>query len=216
MPSAPGRAGQGGQARARRHRRDAISDALYTAGMPDPDLLIRTAGEMRVSNFLLWQISYAELWVTDEVLAGLRRGYAAPGAARFRRARTPLRRAEGLIDMLTNAAVDGRAADRPGGRRAGRRSAVRAVVSVPVRLRARPGPGRVPASVCCCSARPRPAVLACVTSAWLGLGACQLAAYICPASRPRAVAVAAGYPDCDWCWPRSCGDGHVPASRASR
>jgi undecaprenyl diphosphate synthase len=38
---------------------------LDTAGMPDPDLLIRTAGEMRVSNFLLWQISYAELWVTD-------------------------------------------------------------------------------------------------------------------------------------------------------
>jgi undecaprenyl diphosphate synthase len=43
----------------------AINDALYTAGLPDPDLLIRTAGEMRVSNFLLWQISYAELWVTD-------------------------------------------------------------------------------------------------------------------------------------------------------
>jgi undecaprenyl diphosphate synthase len=43
----------------------AISSALYTAGMPDPDLLIRTAGEMRVSNFLLWQISYAELWVTE-------------------------------------------------------------------------------------------------------------------------------------------------------
>ncbi len=42
-----------------------ISNALYTAGMPDPDLLIRTAGEMRISNFLLWQISYAELWVTD-------------------------------------------------------------------------------------------------------------------------------------------------------
>ncbi len=43
----------------------AISDALYTRGLPDPDLLIRTAGEMRVSNFLLWQISYAELYVTD-------------------------------------------------------------------------------------------------------------------------------------------------------
>ncbi len=43
-----------------------ISDALYTAGMPEPDLLIRTAGEMRVSNFLLWQISYAELWVTEK------------------------------------------------------------------------------------------------------------------------------------------------------
>lgn len=43
-----------------------LSDALYTGRMPDPDLLIRTAGEMRVSNFLLWQISYAELWVTDK------------------------------------------------------------------------------------------------------------------------------------------------------
>jgi undecaprenyl diphosphate synthase len=42
-----------------------VSDSLYTAGMHDPDLLIRTAGEMRISNFLLWQISYAELWVTD-------------------------------------------------------------------------------------------------------------------------------------------------------
>ncbi|HQU45804.1 MAG TPA: isoprenyl transferase [Pirellulales bacterium] len=42
-----------------------IADHLYTAGMSDPDLLIRTAGEMRISNFLLWQISYAELWVTE-------------------------------------------------------------------------------------------------------------------------------------------------------
>ena len=42
-----------------------ISDHLYTAGMPDPDLLIRTAGEMRVSNYLLWQISYAELVVSE-------------------------------------------------------------------------------------------------------------------------------------------------------
>jgi undecaprenyl diphosphate synthase len=43
-----------------------VSHHLYTAGMPDPDLLIRTAGEMRVSNYLLWQISYAELWVTPK------------------------------------------------------------------------------------------------------------------------------------------------------
>lgn len=42
-----------------------ISKHLYTAGMPDPDLLIRTAGEMRVSNFMLWQIAYTELWVTE-------------------------------------------------------------------------------------------------------------------------------------------------------
>ncbi|MEX2172789.1 MAG: polyprenyl diphosphate synthase [Pirellulaceae bacterium] len=44
---------------------EVISSRLYTAGMADPDLLIRTAGEMRISNFLLWQISYAELWVTE-------------------------------------------------------------------------------------------------------------------------------------------------------
>src|SRR5262245_15808067 len=43
-----------------------IADYLSTAGMPEPDLLIRTAGEMRVSNFLLWEISYAELWVTPK------------------------------------------------------------------------------------------------------------------------------------------------------
>jgi undecaprenyl diphosphate synthase len=43
-----------------------ISGSLYTAGMRDPDLLLRTAGEMRISNYLLWQISYAELWVTPK------------------------------------------------------------------------------------------------------------------------------------------------------
>ena len=42
-----------------------ISDHLYTAGIPDPDLVIRTAGELRLSNFLLWQSSYAEIYVTD-------------------------------------------------------------------------------------------------------------------------------------------------------
>jgi undecaprenyl diphosphate synthase len=42
-----------------------IADHLYTAGLDDPDLLVRTAGELRISNFLLWQISYAEIWVTD-------------------------------------------------------------------------------------------------------------------------------------------------------
>ena len=42
-----------------------FASLLYTAGQPDPDLLIRTSGEMRISNFLLWQIAYAEIWVTD-------------------------------------------------------------------------------------------------------------------------------------------------------
>jgi undecaprenyl diphosphate synthase len=44
-----------------------ISNALYTAGMPDPDLLIRTSGEQRISNFLLWQIAYAEIFITDRL-----------------------------------------------------------------------------------------------------------------------------------------------------
>jgi undecaprenyl diphosphate synthase len=43
-----------------------IASHLYTGSAPDPDLLIRTAGEMRISNFLLWQISYAEIWVTKK------------------------------------------------------------------------------------------------------------------------------------------------------
>ncbi|MDQ3168525.1 MAG: isoprenyl transferase [Acidobacteriota bacterium] len=57
---------------------DALDEAqfgnlLYTAGQPDPDLLIRTSGEMRVSNFLLWQIAYAEIWVTDTFWPDFRR-----------------------------------------------------------------------------------------------------------------------------------------------
>ncbi len=44
---------------------ETITQNLYTAGLPDPDLLIRTSGEMRVSNFLLWQIAYAEIYVTE-------------------------------------------------------------------------------------------------------------------------------------------------------
>ena len=51
----------------------AIASRLYTAGLPDPDLLIRTSGEMRVSNFLLWQIAYAELYVTDTLWPDWRR-----------------------------------------------------------------------------------------------------------------------------------------------
>lgn len=50
-----------------------VSRHLYTAGMEDPDLLIRTAGEMRISNYLLWQISYAEIWVTEKCWPEFRR-----------------------------------------------------------------------------------------------------------------------------------------------
>jgi undecaprenyl diphosphate synthase len=50
-----------------------LSSYLYTAGQPDPDLLIRTSGELRVSNFLLWQIAYSEIWVTDVLWPDFRR-----------------------------------------------------------------------------------------------------------------------------------------------
>jgi undecaprenyl diphosphate synthase len=45
---------------------ETFASRLYTDGLPEIDLLIRTGGDMRVSNFLLWQISYAELWVTEK------------------------------------------------------------------------------------------------------------------------------------------------------
>lgn len=50
-----------------------ISRCLYTSGLPDPDLLIRTSGEMRLSNFLLWQMAYTEIWVTDVLWPDFRR-----------------------------------------------------------------------------------------------------------------------------------------------
>ena len=56
---------EAGRLRADQVSESTIAEHLYTAGTLDPDLLIRTAGEMRLSNFLLWQISYAEVWVTS-------------------------------------------------------------------------------------------------------------------------------------------------------
>jgi undecaprenyl diphosphate synthase len=50
-----------------------FGEFLYTANQPDPDLLIRTSGEMRVSNFLLWQIAYSEIWVTETLWPDFRR-----------------------------------------------------------------------------------------------------------------------------------------------
>jgi undecaprenyl diphosphate synthase len=61
-----GREVQAGKLRPEEIDEQVIESRLYTAAMPDPDLLIRTAGEQRISNFLLWQISYAEIWFTDK------------------------------------------------------------------------------------------------------------------------------------------------------
>lgn len=62
-----------GRLRELRIDEQAIAARLYTAGLPDPDLLIRTSGEMRISNFLLWQIAYAELYVTETLWPDFRR-----------------------------------------------------------------------------------------------------------------------------------------------
>lgn len=53
---------------------DAVSNRLYTAGIPDPDLIVRTSGELRVSNFLLWQLAYAELYATGVLWPDFKRG----------------------------------------------------------------------------------------------------------------------------------------------
>jgi len=62
-----------------------LSSYLYTAGLPDPDLLIRTSGELRVSNFLLWQIAYAEIWVTDVLWPDFRRRHLFQAIADFQK-----------------------------------------------------------------------------------------------------------------------------------
>jgi undecaprenyl diphosphate synthase len=62
-----------------------LASHLYTAGQPDPDLLIRTSGEMRISNFLLWQIAYAEIWVTDVLWPDFRRKHLLQAVAAFQK-----------------------------------------------------------------------------------------------------------------------------------
>lgn len=64
---------QAGELKADAITEETISEHLYTSGMVDPDLVIRTANEMRISNFLLWQISYAELWVTGTLWPDFRK-----------------------------------------------------------------------------------------------------------------------------------------------
>ena len=64
---------------------DTFASLLYTAGQPDPDLLIRTSGEMRVSNFLLWQIAYAEIWVTDTFWPDFRARHLLEAVADYQR-----------------------------------------------------------------------------------------------------------------------------------
>jgi len=68
---------QVGEAQIERH--------LYTANLPDPDLLIRTSGEMRISNFLLWQMAYTEMWITDTLWPDFRRRHLYQAVADFQK-----------------------------------------------------------------------------------------------------------------------------------
>ena len=74
-----------------------ISRHLYTAHMPDPDLLIRTSGEMRISNYLLWQIAYAEIYVTERLWPDFRGIHLLEAIADFQRRE---RRFGGLSDSV--------------------------------------------------------------------------------------------------------------------
>jgi undecaprenyl diphosphate synthase len=72
----------------RRLRPEAIDEELlgsylYTVGLPEPDLLIRTSGEMRLSNFLLWQLAYTELWITETLWPDFRRRHLFQAIADF-------------------------------------------------------------------------------------------------------------------------------------
>jgi undecaprenyl diphosphate synthase len=62
---------------------EAFARRLYTASIPDPDLLIRTSGEMRLSNFLLWQIAYAEIWITPVFWPDFRKKHLLQGLLEY-------------------------------------------------------------------------------------------------------------------------------------
>ncbi len=76
-----------------------VSRRLYTANMPDPDLVVRTSGEQRISNFLLWQIAYAEIFVTDRLWPDFRGIHLLEAIADFQRRE---RRYGGLGDSFTD------------------------------------------------------------------------------------------------------------------
>jgi len=74
---------------------DLIDKHLYTKHLPDPDLVIRTSGEMRLSNFLLWQVAYAEIYVTEQLWPEFRGRHLLEAIASYQKRE---RRYGGLID----------------------------------------------------------------------------------------------------------------------
>ena len=80
-----------------------ITDALYTRGMPDPDLVIRTSGEQRISNFLLWQIAYSEIFITDRLWPDFRGIHLLEAIHNYQRRE---RRFGGLGESFTDEDLD--------------------------------------------------------------------------------------------------------------
>jgi undecaprenyl diphosphate synthase len=78
----------------------AISQQLYTNNLPDPDLMIRTSGEMRISNFLLWQLAYSEIYVTDVLWPDFRRPHFFEAVIDYQKRE---RRYGGLVEPMVNA-----------------------------------------------------------------------------------------------------------------
>ncbi len=76
---------QAGELRPEEISAEHIASHLYTGGLPDPDLIIRTAGEMRLSNFLVWQAAYSEIWVTDVAWPDFRRDHLEQALSDFSR-----------------------------------------------------------------------------------------------------------------------------------
>jgi undecaprenyl diphosphate synthase len=64
---------------------DIVAEHLYTRGLPDPDLVVRTSGEMRLSNFLLWQLAYAEIWVTPTLWPDFRGVHLLEGIVEYQK-----------------------------------------------------------------------------------------------------------------------------------
>jgi undecaprenyl diphosphate synthase len=88
---------------------ETLAQHMYTSGLPDPDLLIRTSGEMRVSNFLLWQIAYAEIFVTETLWPDFNRTRLLEALVEFqKRERRYGGIREGQPDMEKSARVVGK------------------------------------------------------------------------------------------------------------
>lgn len=88
-----------------------VSDHLYTAGQPDPDLLIRTGGDFRISNFLLWQCAYSEIWITGLMWPDFRRQHLLGALADYQKRE---RRFGGLRENAESAPATPGPAGRPG------------------------------------------------------------------------------------------------------